>query len=68
MTRSIALISLLALAIGVQHMLHYARYKRLRTEQRRALQTWEGEGGAVPTGRARTGDQVTPEPSEAASL
>lgn len=68
MTRSIAFISLLALALGVQHALHYARYKRLRTERRRAIQTWEGEGGAVPTGPARTAAQVTPEPTETARL
>lgn len=61
MTRSLALISLLALALGVQHALHHARFKRLRMEQRRALQTWEGEGGAVPTSRALPAAQGTAE-------
>jgi hypothetical protein len=62
MTRQIAFIGLLALGLVAQNLLHSARYKRQRHEQKRALHDWETEGGAVPTGRSRTAAQVTPEP------
>lgn len=62
MTRQFALIGLLALGLVAQNVLHYARYKRARRDDKRALQAWETEGGAVPTGRSRTAAQVTPEP------
>jgi hypothetical protein len=65
MTRSIAFIGLLALGLATQNILHYARYKRARREQRRAVETWETEGGAVPTGPSKTAAQVTPEPPQA---
>lgn len=67
MTRGIAFIALLALGLASQHVLHYGRYKRARREQRRALQTWEGEGGAVPTAPSRTAAQVAPEGVELGS-
>jgi hypothetical protein len=60
MTRGIALIALLAMGLGAQHVLHYARYKRSRLQQREALRTWEAEGGAVPTAPSRTAAQVAP--------
>jgi hypothetical protein len=50
MTRHTAFIGLLALGLVAQNLLHYARYKRQRHEQKRALHDWETEGGAVPTG------------------
>jgi hypothetical protein len=62
MTRHIAFIGLLALGLVAQNLVHYARYKRARHEDKRALQAWETEGGAVPTGRSRTAAQVTAEP------
>ena len=68
MTRGIAFVGLLALGLAAQNILHYARYKRTRREQHRALQTWEAEGGAVPTGPSRTAAQVTPEPAGADSI
>jgi hypothetical protein len=66
MTREIAFVGLLALGLAAQNILHYARYKRARREQKRALQTWEAEGGAVPVGPSQTAAQVTPEPARAA--
>ena len=66
MTREIAFVGLLALGLAAQNILHYARYKRARREQKRALQAWETEGGAVPTGPSQTAAQVTPEPARAA--
>ena len=65
MSRSIAFIGLLALGLATQNILHYARYKRARREQRRAVETWETEGGAVPTGLSKTAAQFTPEPPQA---
>jgi hypothetical protein len=62
MTRPIAFIGLLALGLVAQNILHYARYKRARHEDRHALQAWETEGGAVPTGRSRTAAQGSAEP------
>lgn len=65
MSRGIAFVGLLALGLAAQNVLHYARYKRARREQHRALQTWETEGGAVPTGPSQIAAQVTPEPVRA---
>ena len=65
MTRGIAFVGLLAIGLAAQNILHYARYKRGRREQNRALQTWEAEGGAVPTGPSRTAAQVRPVPAGA---
>jgi hypothetical protein len=65
MTRGIAFVGLLAIGLAAQNILHYARYKRARREQNRALQTWETEGGAVPTGPSQTAAQVTPVPARA---
>lgn len=62
MTRGTAFVGMLALALAGTNLLHYARYKRARREQRHALQTWEAEGGAVPTSASTTAAQVTPEP------
>jgi hypothetical protein len=58
MTRGVALIGLLALGLAAQNVRHYVRYMRTRRERRRALQTWEGEGGAVPAGPSTTAAQV----------
>jgi hypothetical protein len=60
MTRGIAFVGLLAIGLAAQNILHYARYKRARREQNRALQTWETEGGAVPTGPSQPAAQVAP--------
>lgn len=65
MTRGIAILALLAVGVAAQNLLHYARYMRARREQKRALQTWEAEGGAVPTSPYTTAAQVTPEPRRA---
>ena len=62
MTRGTAFIALLALGLAGQNIVHYSRYKRARREQKRALQTWESEGGAVPTSPSTTAAQVAPEP------
>lgn len=66
MTRNTALISVIALALGIQNILHYARYRRRKLAQPNALQTWESEGGAVPTSAGRTAAQVSPEPAATA--
>lgn len=60
MTRATAFFGLLAFGLAAQNLRDYARYRRARREQRRALQTWEAEGGAVPTGPTTTAAQVTP--------
>jgi hypothetical protein len=62
MIRGTTLIGLLALGLAGFNLLHYARYRQGRRDQRHALQTWEAEGGAVPTGPSTTAAQVTPEP------
>jgi len=52
--------ALVALGIGAKYIMRYAVDKRRRREQRAALQTWEGEGGAVSVEPNRTTAQVMP--------
>jgi hypothetical protein len=67
MARGLEIIALAGVALGAAHILQYAQRKRQRHEQREALQTWEDEGGAVPTSRTRTAAmQVTPAATAAA--
>jgi hypothetical protein len=64
MTRGITLLALLALGAGAKHILGYAMHGRTRRQQREAVHTWEGEGGAVPVGRSQTtASQLPPQPN-----
>ena len=54
MARALEILALTTLAVGAVHILNHAVRKRGRREQRAALQTWEAEGGAVPSSRTRT--------------
>ena len=62
MMRGLEILAVAALALGARHILQYAAYKHGRRDHREALQTWEAEGGAVPTSRTRTAMQVSPIP------
>jgi hypothetical protein len=62
LNRFITALALLAIALGAKHIVGYAIARRQRREQREALQTWEGEGGAVPVTPGRTAAQVMPHP------
>ena len=62
--RGLEILAAATLALGASHILQYAARERGRSEQREALQTWETEGGAVPTSRSGTaGMQVRPMPA-----
>lgn len=56
----------LATVVGVLAGMSLATHRRLERQRRTAaappqpLQTWEGEGGAVPLRSGRTAQQVTP--------
>jgi len=53
---------LLFLAVFVAGQILQSRYQRrhsLRSQKREALQTWEGEGGAVPLDSHRTAATVS---------
>ena len=59
--RGLEILAAATLACGAMQILQYAARKRGRSEQREALQTWETEGGAVPTSRTGTAaTQVRP--------
>ena len=58
--RPLDIIAVATLACGVIRLLSYTTRKGERRDQRAALQTWEAEGGAVPTSRNRTAVQVSP--------
>ena len=52
--------SLVALVCGARHFLNYLSEQRKNRVTRRRVEVWEGEGGAVPAGRRRTAQQVSP--------
>jgi hypothetical protein len=61
MTRRLTILAAATLALAAKHFLQYAGRKGTRRAQREALQTWEGEGGAVPVSRvSTTAAQVAP--------
>jgi hypothetical protein len=64
------LFSLAALAgfgYGVYHFSRYMKQKRIDRLQKRKLEVWEGEGGAVPVAATRTAAQVRPKKTRSAS-
>jgi hypothetical protein len=63
--RALDILAVAAVAYGAIRVLSYTARKGERRAQRTALQTWEAEGGAVPTSRSRTAVQVTPTPTAA---
>jgi hypothetical protein len=60
--RGFTILAVATLTLGAKHALGYLRRKGGRRAQREALQTWEGEGGAVPVSRSTTAAQVPPAP------
>ena len=59
-TRGVAMLGLVLLGFGAKHWLSYAAYRRSHQDRREAINTWEGEGGAVPVAPTRTAAQVEP--------
>ena len=60
--------SLAALVCGARHFLNYLSEQRKNRTTQRRIEVWEGEGGAVPAGRRRTAQQVSPRKVSGASL
>jgi hypothetical protein len=52
--------SLAALACGARHFLNYLSQHRKNRLARGRIEVWEGEGGAIPAGKRRTAQQVSP--------
>lgn len=70
-TRSLVWIAGLAGLLAGASLATHRRNERERRAlrgQSEPLQTWEGEGGAVPVGTGRTAQQVTPSSSAANDL
>ena len=65
--RGLEILAIATLALGARHILNYVVRKDGRHEHREAVQTWEAEGGAVPTSRTRTAAQVSPMPPTASN-
>lgn len=55
------------LAYGIWDFSRYMKQKRIDRLQKRKLEVWEGEGGAVPVARERTAAQVRPKKTSSAS-
>jgi hypothetical protein len=55
--------------LGVGARSFYLRWKNSAQQrlQRRKLEVWEGEGGALPVGRKRTAAQISPRKRRRAS-
>ena len=62
MMRALEVVAVAALALAAKHILQYIARKHGCRERHEALQTWEAEGGAVPTSRTRTAGQLAPAP------
>lgn len=60
MPRALTAVAFLALGFLGRNLYEHLRGVRHRKEQRQALETWEGEGGAVPVSPSRTAAQVPP--------
>jgi len=54
------LASLATIVCGARHFHNYLTEQRKNRTTHRRLEVWEGEGGAVPAGRRRTAQQVSP--------
>ena len=51
---------MVGVVLGGRHFLRYLNEKRKSELSERKLETWEGEGGAVPVEDSRTAQQVSP--------
>jgi len=64
MERAITALALAALALGGRHIWRHFKIRSENKLQRRKLEVWEGEGGAVPLGsaasRRRSAAQISP--------
>jgi hypothetical protein len=60
--------SVAAIVCGARHFLNYLNEQRKNRLAQKRLEVWEGEGGAVPAGRRRTAQQVSPRKVSGASL
>jgi hypothetical protein len=60
--------SLAGIVGGARHFLNYLSEQRKNRPSRKRLAVREGEGGAVPAGRRRTAQQVSPRKVSGASL
>lgn len=70
-TRSLVWIAGLAGLLAGASLAHHRRHERDRRAspaKPEPLQTWEGEGGAVPLRTGRTAQQVTPSTSTGSDL
>jgi hypothetical protein len=71
MEHAITTLALAALALGGRHIWRHFKIRSENKLQRRKLEVWEGEGGAVPLsspdGRRRTASQISPRPRANAS-
>jgi hypothetical protein len=52
---------------GVRHFLNFMNQKNKKALQKKKLEVWEGEGGAVPVAKTRTAAQVKPRKRPSAS-
>jgi hypothetical protein len=58
--RLLTLLSVAGVAYGALEISRYMKSKRIKHVQKRKLEVWEGEGGAVPVEPSRTAAQVSP--------
>jgi hypothetical protein len=55
-------------AVGARHFLKFLKEQEKNRVQKKRLEIWEGEGGAVPVAANQTAAQVRPQkPSSASS-
>ena len=60
--RVLTLLVVVSGAWGVKQLLDLAQSRRRQLQNREAMTTWEGEGGAVPVATNRIASQVRPAP------
>lgn len=58
--RLLTLLSFAGVAYGAFEISRTMKSKRIKHLQKRKLEVWEGEGGAVPVEPTRTAAQVSP--------
>jgi hypothetical protein len=56
----LALSALAGLACGARHFFIFLKEREKNRIQEKRLETWEGEGGAVPVAATRTAAQIRP--------
>jgi hypothetical protein len=60
MKSMLTIAALAGVAIGARHFLMFMTRNGKDRLQRRKLEVWEGEGGAVPVAATRTAAQIAP--------